>query len=98
MKKISKESIEQNLSDWEDIIEPILRDELSEHNMGWMMQYRSPCKRYTLITTKVTNMFDPETGIGWNLHIDNSDMCTIASCNVEYIGQVKQLIEIYKDY
>lgn len=35
---------------------------------------------------------------GWNLHVDNSDMCSIASCDVEYIEQIQAIMEIYKDY
>ena len=34
----------------------------------------------------------------YTLHIDNSDMNTIANCEVEYIEQIQTLIELYKNY
>ena len=39
-----------------------------------------------------------ENGWGWNLHVDNSDMSSIASCDVEFIEQIQAIMEIYKDY
>jgi hypothetical protein len=39
-----------------------------------------------------------ENGWGWNLHVDNSDMSSIASCDVEFIEQIQTIMEIYKDY
>ena len=38
------------------------------------------------------------TNNSYTLHIDNSDMQTIARCEVEYIEQIQTLIEIYKNY
>lgn len=35
---------------------------------------------------------------GWNLHVDNGDMQTIASCDVEYVEQVEIIMKLYKDY
>lgn len=35
---------------------------------------------------------------GWNLHVDNGDMQTIASCDVEYVEQVEIIMNLYKDY
>ena len=35
---------------------------------------------------------------GWNLHVDNNDMQTIASCDVEYVEQVETIMNLYKDY
>jgi hypothetical protein len=98
MMRISEEAIRVYLSDWKDTLEDSLKEMLSDHDMGWMRHYRSPCGRYKLNTTKNTNIPMNEQGIGWNLHIDNSDMCTIGSLSVEYIEQVKQVMEIYKDY
>lgn len=69
-----------------------------ENDFGVLVYYRSPCKRYVLQSTEWNNMCDPVTGWGWNLHIDNRDMCSLASCDVEFIEQVKQIMEIYKDY
>jgi hypothetical protein len=37
-------------------------------------------------------------GWGWNLHVDTSDMSSIASCDVEFIEQIQTIMEIYKDY
>lgn len=98
MMRISEASIKAYLPDWEDVMEPYLKEMLADNKMEWLRQYRSPCKRYMLMTSNFVNMCDPKTGIGWNLHIDNSDMCTIGSVNVEFIEQVNQIIEIYKNY
>lgn len=69
-----------------------------ETDLGVLVFYRSPCKRYVLHETEYSNLCDPITGKGWNLHIDNSDMCSIASCDVEYIGQITDLMTIYSIY
>lgn len=98
MMKLSVEAIRVYLSDWEDTLDPLLKRNLCEAKMDWVEHYRSPCGRFSLMTTTTTNMLDPKTGIGWNLHIDNSSMCTIGSLSVEFIEQVKQIMEIYKDY
>ena len=98
MMRLSEASIKAYLPDWVDIMDPYLKDMLEENKMQWLIQYRSPCNRYLLMTSNFAKMCDSETGIGWNLHIDNSKFETIGSVNVEFIEQVKQLIEIYKDY
>lgn len=98
MMKISVAAIRVYLPEWRNTMEDKLKELLADNNMGWMESFKSPCGRYSLMTTKNTNLPDPETGIGWNLHIDNSDFCTIGSLSVEYIEQVKQVMEIYKDY
>ena len=59
--------------------------------------YTSPCKRYLLTYDKHSNISD-ENGDGWNLHIDNSDMNTIGNISVNYVEEVVQLIDIFKDY
>ena len=69
-----------------------------EADFGVYTYYRSPCKRYTLQESDCSNLFDPHTGKGWNMHIDNSDMMSLASCNVEYIGQITELMKIYSNY
>lgn len=69
-----------------------------ENDLGILTYYRSPCKRYVLRETDGSNLFDPATGKGWNLHIDNSDMQSLASCDVEYIGQISELMKIYNQY
>ena len=53
--------------------------------------------RYKLLYSILSNL-TPDGELGWQLHIDNSDMYSIARCDVEYIEQVEALIEIYKDY
>ena len=75
-----------------------LKDILKENNMGWMERFKSPCGKYILMTTNFADICNPENGIGWNLHINNSSSNQIGSVNVEFIEQVKQLMEIYKDY
>lgn len=60
--------------------------------------YRSSCGRFTLQVTDSSNIFDPETGNGWWLHIDNSDMQSIAGCDVEYIEQVLIITSLYQSY
>lgn len=88
--KLTKESVENILVDkcsW-----------IKETDFGVLVFYRSPCKRYVLQETEYSNLCDPITGKGWNLHIDNSDMCSIASCDVEYIGQISELMKIYNRY
>lgn len=31
----------------------------------------------------------------WYLHVDGSDRCTVAGCDVQYIHQAQQLMEIF---
>lgn len=69
-----------------------------ESDFGIIHYFRSPCKRYALQESDSTNLYDPHTMKGWNLHIDNSDMQSLASCDVEYIGQISDLIKIYNRY
>ena len=59
--------------------------------------YTSPCKRYLLTYDKHFNISD-ENGDGWNLHIDNSDMNSIGNVSVNYVEEIVQLIDIFKDY
>ena len=61
------------------------------------VQYKSQDGRFILSYTDYVNMFD-ESGFGWNLHVDNSDFETLANCCVEYIEQVNQIMELYKEY
>ena len=97
MMKINSAGINVYLQGWFDDMPEQLKEILSENKMGWMERFKSPCGRYVLMTTNITNMCDGN-GIGWNLHINNSNMKQIGSVNVEFIEQVKQIIEIYKDY
>ena len=90
MVKINNESILEILvkqHGWEKYVEPI-----------GLEYYRSSCGRFTLQITDSSNIFDPETGNGWWLHIDNSDMQSIAGCDVEYIEQVLIITSLYQSY
>lgn len=59
--------------------------------------YCSPCKRYIITRDSYSNICD-ETGVSWNLHIDNSDMNSIGNVSVNYVEEVVQLIDIFKNY
>ena len=59
--------------------------------------YCSPCKRYVITRDSYSNICD-ETGVSWNLHIDNSDMNSIGNVSVNYVEEVVQLIDIFKNY
>jgi hypothetical protein len=59
--------------------------------------YTSPCHRYVLTYDYESNICD-ENGDGWNLHIDNSDMNSIGNISVNYVEEVVQLIDIFKNY
>ena len=61
------------------------------------VQYKSPDGRFILSYTDYINLCD-DSGFGWNLHVDGSDFSTLANCSVEYIEQVKQIVDIYKNY
>jgi hypothetical protein len=62
-----------------------------------MHYYTSPCKRYVLTYDYNSNICD-ENGDGWNLHIDNSDMDSIGNVSVNYVEEVNQLMDIFKNY
>ena len=57
--------------------------------------YRSPCKRFTLQEEELTNLCG---NYGYTLHIDNSDMQSIAHCEIESQNQLHTLMDLYKDY
>ena len=56
---------------------------------------RSEDKKFEL-HKNANNNIDYE--YGWNLHVDNMNMQTIASCDVEYVEQVETIMNLYKDY
>ena len=58
--------------------------------------YYSPCKRFIVAKCNEGNNISHENA--WNLHIDNSDMQTLAYCDVEYIEQIQILMDMYKNY
>lgn len=98
MNKITKETIEQLIqSGWKDNISDDMKAAYKNMNMDWIEMYTSPDKRFILRKTRISNMCD-KNGFGWDLHVDNSDMCTIATCAVEYIEQIYKIMEIYKNY
>lgn len=88
----------------------ITEESIKEHfiSKGWVkqeidvygkiiIQYISNCARYRLSYSMLSCLV-PDGEMGWQLHIHNSNMCNIASCDVEYIEQIFTLIDIYKDY
>ena len=91
MTKITKQSIEEILTPkgW-------VKQEIDVYGKK-IIQYISNCARYRLAYSILSNLV-PDSDMGWQLHIDNSDMCSIARCDVEYIEQLETLIDIYKDY
>lgn len=46
-----------------------------------------------LLTFKYLMSNTPERD--WYLHVDDSDRCTVAGCDVQYIHQAQQLMEIF---
>lgn len=86
----------------EDNIREFLIEGMGWYDDIWMNYddihfYTSPCHRYVLTFDKNSNISD-ENGNGWNLHIDNSDMNSIGNVSVNYVEEVVQLIDIFKDY
>ena len=92
MKKINKENLEAIGFHLDKEMTKMLKSNIDPH----YEYYVSHDRRY-ILQSSVNNM-TLENGWGWNLHVDNSDMCSLASCDVEYIEQILNLIAIYKDY
>ena len=90
MIKLTSETITKNLGFSPD-------DMMLKLNPNFEM-YISPCGRYILRRDKDDFYFTNLSNDAWNLHIDNSDMQTIANCDVEYVEQVRIFMAIYKDY
>ena len=61
-----------------------------------VIQYISNCARFTLY--RIFSNLTSDSKLGWHLHINNSNMCPIAGCDVEYIEQIFALIDVYKNY
>lgn len=91
-KKINKENLEAIGFHLDKETTKMLKSNIDTH----YEYYVSHDRRY-ILQSSVNNM-TLENGWGWNLHVDNSDMCSIASCDVEYIEQIQAIMEIYKDY
>lgn len=92
MTKITPESLNEIGFHLDEKMTEMLKSNLDAH----YEYYVSHNRRY-ILRTSVNNM-TLENGWGWNLHVDNSDMSSIASCDVEFIEQIKAIMEIYKDY
>lgn len=91
MTKITKQSIEELL-----IPKGWVKQEIDVYGKI-IIQYISNCVRYRLAYSMLSCLV-PDGELGWQLHIHNSNMRNIASCDVEYIEQLETLIDIYKDY
>lgn len=91
-KQINKENLEAIGFHLDEKMTKMLKSNIDSH----YEYYVSHDRRYVLQSSM--NNMALENGWGWNLHIDNSDMSSIASCDVEYIEQILNLIAIYKDY
>ena len=93
MTKITKESIEEYLlsKGWKEI-SIVIR--VKDYDPP---RYISKNKRYTLEESPYSNLCS-EDEIGWQLKIDDSRYCSLATCDVENIEQIFALIDIYKDY
>lgn len=91
VKKINKENLEAIGFHLDENMTEMLKSIDSNYEY-----YVSHNRRY-ILQSSVNNM-TLENGWGWNLHVDNSDMSSIASCDVEYIEQIQSIMEIYKDY
>ena len=98
MRKINNESIRECLPDWEDMISNQMMNALTKIGRDWCRVYRSSCKRFSLCVVEGSNLNDPDTGRGWKLTIDNSRNESLGTISVEYIEQVIQLMDMYKDY
>lgn len=92
MTKITPESLNKIGFHLDEKMTEMLKSNIDTH----YEYYVSHNRRY-ILQTSVNNM-TLENGWGWNLHVDNSDMSSIASCDVEFIEQIQAIMEIYKDY
>ena len=59
--------------------------------------YKSPCGRFELTRDPYSNIALDCDG-GWSLHIDNSDMSSIGHVSVNYVNEVYDIIDIFKEY
>lgn len=92
MTKITQESLNEIGFHLDEKMTEMLKSNVDAH----YEYYVSNNRRY-ILQTSVNNM-TLENGWGWNLHVDNSDMSSIASCDVEFIEQIQAIMEIYKNY
>lgn len=91
---ITKESLEA-IGFVEDLDTKKLFAELAKTDDKYIWEsYESPDHRFIVRKGPTNISYDN----GWSIHIDNSDMCTIANCDVEYIEQIQTLMELYKTY
>lgn len=92
MTKITPESLNEIGFSLDENMTEMLKSNVDTH---WEY-YVSRDKRY-ILQSSMNNM-TLENGWGWNLHVDNSDMSSIASCDVEFIEQIQAIMQIYKNY
>lgn len=92
MTKITSESLNEIGFHLDEKMTEMLKSNINTH----YEYYVSHDRRY-ILQTSINNM-TLENGWGWNLHVDNSDMSSIASCDVEFIEQIQAIMEIYKNY
>ena len=95
--KITEDTIQEifiNKMNWWDDAYSVPDDNGEEFIVHY---YCSPCNRYVITRDMYSNICD-ETGVSWNLHIDNSDMDTIGNVSVNYVDEVIQIIDIFKNY
>lgn len=95
--RLSKETIQSKLG-WELSVDPAAQLYWESVGADWYSEYTSPCGRFILSTIEESNMPCRDCCYGWCLHMDNSDMETIGWTDVEYVEQVQQLVEMFKDY
>jgi hypothetical protein len=91
--KVIKEFFIDKMNWWDDAYDVPNED----RKLSTVHYYTSPCHRYILTYDCESNISD-ENGDGWNLHIDNSDLSSIGNVSVNYVEEVVQLIDIFKNY
>ena len=85
----------KTLEDFGFIRDNHLSDQIKEHYPNYESYYY-PGRRFTIGVSIWGNNLTGDKG--WTLHIDNSDMESIANCDVEFIEQIETLMTIYKNY
>ena len=90
MYKINKENIKKHLNDngW--------TDESFKNNEIELICCKSPNKQYSLFKRPLVHE-DNDNIHSYILQINDSKMCLLASCDVEYIEQINALIKIFNE-
>lgn len=85
-------------------IESVARLGFKEDQELYNLGVKESCPDFVSLITddKRFELHKTDTNInyeyGWNLHVDNSDMEGLASCDVEYVEQIEIIMNLYKDY